>query len=264
MSRPLSTFSLRRIVAAGLLAGGLAMAAPAAQAEIFGYSGGPTATVYLTLNYSNGTSVTLSSLTNPAHINGYATIGSYDSTGYHAYSNTNYEAEVAGVGGSLGYNNFFIFNLSSVASHAGTLDSASMSLNTFDDQHYYNYTLGSYSLGNDATDLPADVLKLEKGGTGLTNIYSALGAGVADSSKAYGSAKYSPADSYIYETITLNEAFIKEVENVITKKYYNIVLGGEATTATPEPATWALMMIGLGGVGAAMRRARRRAGEARA
>ncbi len=264
MSRPLSTFTVRRIAAAALLAAGFAMSAPAAQAEIFGYSGGPTATVYLTLNYSNGTSVTLSSLTNPAHTNGYATIGSYDSTGYHAYSNTNYEAEVAGVGGSLGYNNFFIFNLSSVASHAGTLDSASMSLSTFEDKGYYNYTLGSYSLGTGGTDLPADVVKLEKGGTGLTDIYSALGAGASDPSKVYGSAKYSPADSYIYETITLNQAFIKEAETVIAKKYYNIVLGGEATAATPEPATWALMMVGLGGVGAAMRRARRRTGEARA
>jgi hypothetical protein len=42
------------------------------------------------------------------------------------------------------------------------------------------------------------------------------------------------------------------------------LVGGEATleTSVPEPATWAMLLVGIGGLGAMLRRARRRDGAA--
>jgi len=42
--------------------------------------------------------------------------------------------------------------------------------------------------------------------------------------------------------------------------YSNSVLYTTGTPAVPEPATWAMMLLGFGGVGAAMRRGRKSAG----
>jgi hypothetical protein len=52
--------------------------------------------------------------------------------------------------------------------------------------------------------------------------------------------------------------FLGAGTNVITMEYIGVIGGGDVafavgTPAVPEPATWALMLAGIGGLGAALR-----------
>ena len=180
----------------------------------------------------------------PYKQSGYGAFGNYSNTGVD--TPYNYFAEQSTPSDQLSYNDYFVFNLTGITA---PITSATLTLFSYDDTTNNSFRVGGYT---------GSIKKLLDG-TGGTTAYTALGSG-----KLYGLQTFTVADSNHYVTFNLNAAFIKAINKAIEAGDKEFVLGGSAGTATPEPATWALMMVGLGGVGAAMRRARRRVGEARA
>ncbi len=232
MSRARSKFNLGRIVAAFALAAAAMATASSASAYAFGNSGGAGGTVFLTLD---GTSI--ESFENSK---GQATIGAYAADGTHSSTNTNYIVEGAGDALGQAYNNFFVFDLAGITA---PITSASLTLFSYDDSTSFTYQVGSFT-GNTKSLL---------NGTGGTKAYQALGKGTV-----FGVLKITSEDSNQFVTLNLNQKFINAINEAIAKRDPYYVLGGtQGQAGTPEPGTWALMLLGIGGVGAAMRRSRK-------
>ena len=206
---------IKTLLAAG--AGALALAASAApaQAYVFGFSGGGG--ILLTLD---GTTV----------------VEAYDSGWYqgasHDPSNDNYIVSDGDIG--TNHNNFFTFDLSNLQ---GSFTTATLSLSSYDVTGDFNYLM--FDFGGDIDALT--------GGTGGLAAYNDLASGAS-----YGSFAYSASDSYNSRTLTLNAAAVADINAALGG---NFALGGtlEAGVAVPEPATWAMMLLGFFGLGGALR-----------
>jgi hypothetical protein len=135
---------------------------------------------------------------------------------------------------------------------------------------------GSPLLGKTVSGLPSGVAQLSGGG------FTAAGLGAYDYALSCGSpacgSGYSGGDagpiSFTIANASLSELtpisadgkqlyFVADLAYRPTGGNDNSVItgnwGATAGTAVPEPATWAVMMIGFGAIGAMMRRSRRRA-----
>lgn len=86
--------------------------------------------------------------------------------------------------------------------------------------------------------------------TAFASSFSANGSAKSDFSDTFGFKVGQPAPFILQDGITANSGdFIVN----------NVVVDPNAPTGVPEPAAWALMLLGFGGVGAAMRRTRKAA-----
>jgi hypothetical protein len=272
--------NLKLFVAGAVAAVGLTVSAAPAQAFIFGWSWGAGAQLVInggehTLWSDYGTS---GNIYDPS--NGPATVGNYSGGGLHDLTNDNY-----GVVGDFefatdppygdplpdNYNNYFVFDLSELA--GVDITSAELLLNNHDMSRPEWYRLGAYT--GDVDGLLANHAEGDADGQA---IFNALGSGLA-----FGFFQFTPwgpsdpflalggpansSPSPIYSSGYGVEAdFLDTLKDAIgTGK---LVLGGrvasrlEATGVVPEPATWAMMIVGFMGVGAALRARRRTAATA--
>jgi hypothetical protein len=167
--------------------------------------------------------------------------GWIDADGYHETDNSNYFS-----GDESGYsraNNWGAFDLHNLA---GPVTSAVLSLNTagFAGGPVLTYTL--FDTNGLLRDLDVERSAGDLGGIAL---YNDLGSGIA-----YGSRNYTSADDSAIRSITLNGAALGAIQSAAGGQF---ALGGLVSigrTAVPEPATWGMMLLGFGMVGAFMRR----------
>jgi hypothetical protein len=252
MSRPLSTFSVRRIVAALATMAALMGLPQIAHSYAFGYSGCAISSgcladrqvvaLELFTTDPNSPAYTIYSWANSSS---QATIGSYSSNGFHDSNSTNYIADGAD-------RDYFDFDLSSVQGVTlGDVKAATLVITNYTISSNTSYTVGAFT---------GDVGDLLSGANGAST-YQNLGFSTGG---AYSSPVLLTADGSGYVSfISLNTNFINDLYSALGLTVGNvaqancvdcIVIAGDAT---PEPTSWALMILGLGGVGAAMRRLRR-------
>jgi len=171
--------------------------------------------------------------------------GWYDLTGSHSAGNPDYivgNCSIGTCGGAGAYNDFFTFDLSNVS---GPITSAVLSAG--------NPSIG-YSGASSATyslyDVTTAVATVESSNSGATAIYNDLGSGVF-----YGSVGVGPFDNGANVVVTLDANALAALTAAEGGKF---AIGGTlgTYTAAPEPAAWVIMLLGLGGVGGAMRRRR--------
>jgi hypothetical protein len=220
--------TLKTLLLGATAALGLALSALPAQAYIFGSSGGTAGSpAVLTLN--GATTVTAFDM------------GWYNATGQHTTNNDNYIlADPSDVFGQ-GYNDFFAFDLSQLS---GAFTSATITIQTADVSVEDTVALGAYSESASAL----------LNGLGGVTAYNGLGSGAL-----YGSRAYTFSDSQEFRTITLNAAFLADLNQAVGSSGF--VIGGTsqdyarpgAGSAAPEPAAWAMMLMGFFGLGAALR-----------
>ena len=218
--------NLKTTLMAGALAAGLALSAAPANAYIFGFSD----------QGNDGTIVTLT-------LDGMTSVSSYDTGWYngsdHNTDNTNYIVAAAGeFGNSTGYNNWFAFDLTNIM---GSFTTASITFNSYVTDSPANYHV--YDFGGDISSLT--------GGTGGLGAFNDLASGTS-----YGVFGYSSANNNLVRTLTLNAAAVADINQALGGRF---ALGGtlEPSTVVPEPATWAMMLLGFFGLGSALRAGRR-------
>jgi hypothetical protein len=229
--------NLKQLTVGAFAALSLGLTALPAHAYIFGYSQDAGANLQL-----NGGANALQTMPNP--ITGDVSTGWYSSTGYHDPTNDTYLVASATdpLFGGAAYNNFFVFDLSGLTAD---IVSGSILVRSTDVSRTDLFRLGSYS---------GDVGALEAG-TGGTAAFHDLGAGTF-----YGSRVFHQGEQ-AWVWIDLNSDFATDINNAITNEQPYFVLGGtvgQLPPGIPEPAAWALMIVGFLGTGAALR-ARRRA-----
>lgn len=214
--------NIKTLLAAG--AGALALAASAAPAHayLFGYSDGG----------NNGTIVQLT-------LDGSTVVNSFDTGWYngadHTTDNTNYIVVRPGDFGTNGYNNWFAFDLSNLT---GSFSTATLTFNSYDVTETATYQL--FDFGGSISSLVA--------GTGGLGAFNDLGSGTS-----YGAFGYGPSDSYNMRTLALNAAAVADINRAVGGQF---ALGGTlepSSGAVPEPATWAMMLLGFFGLGGALR-----------
>jgi hypothetical protein len=172
---------------------------------------------------------------------------------YHYAANTNYLAASCAsygcntlLGPEENARNFFVFDLSGVS---GRIDSAVLSIG--------NGPSGAspFPVHYSVWDVTTSTADLEAshpwGGAGLA-IYYDLGSGIP-----YGGADLGPADDGSQILIQLGPLAL---DSLNTAEGGSWALGG---SVVPEPASWAMMLVGFGGLGVAMR-SRRKQGSAAA
>ncbi len=208
---------------------------PVAQAAtsnaIFAYSGGQT--TQLVLNTTSG-QVTLSQ----------SSRGWWDQTGFHYSGNDNYIAGLCGSsdacnGGDITANNFFIFDLSNFS---GVATSATLHLSN---ENGNGFISSSPSLDYSVWDVNTTFADVSADGTGRVDIFNDLGSGLN-----YGGRTMTAADNGVFVDIALNANALA----YINSNGGNTVAFGGTVGAVPEPETYAMLMAGLGLMGAVARR----------
>ena len=150
---------------------------------------------------------------------------------------TNYA--VGNVTGHL-YNNYFVFDISGLT---GTVTSAVLSLTQGTNSDSAIFRLG------DATNL---ISSLHNAVSPNVALYNALGTGTL-----FGTYSLSAGTSYNTLAFTLNQAGINALNADIAAGKTQFALGGSITSlagSVPEASTWAMLIVGIGGVGSAMRK----------
>jgi hypothetical protein len=225
-----SSFHAGAIIAASFSLSG------AAQAQLFGGStGGAGPSGYAMLVTDLGT------------FQSFYT-GSYDANG-NLVTNGGYVAQDPADG--LGINDYFFFDNSTINAHITT---ASIQLYSFAISQPYTFRVGAYDDSPFAGNASASDLN---NGFGDASSYTALGSGAL-----YGTQILAPADASGTVTIALNQAAIDRINQGVDNFSQFFGVGGTATEAVrsvPEPANWALMLVGFGLVGGAMRSRRKAA-----
>lgn len=199
--------------------------------------------------------------------------GWYNQSGSHSPGNTNtITGDCCGQGE---YRGFWVFDLSGISS------ASSVSITFFGNNgnfrtdsgsetaHFYDYTGSITSL---------------LGGTGGAAAFSDLGSGALLGEYTITAPNFSRMPEF---TVNLSSAFVSQFNNTIGTSDQRIALGAALQTfnlggteesfwsssvgspaarlnivssagAVPEPATWAMMLLGFGFVGGVMRTAKRR------
>jgi hypothetical protein len=212
-----------------------ALANPAPDNYAFGYSGYDGGE-YLTLN--GATSI----LTNG--VQGWVS-PTYANTG-GPDGNTNYIAGTCCFGSGDVFANYFVFSLDGVS---GPITSASLTISPFSITTDFTYVL------HNATPF---VGLLYDSGSPDAALYADLGTGTI-----FGSFGITTGQSYGAPLVfNLNPVALASLNDYIAAGKTQFVISGTvlgqagSTGGVPEPAAWALMLIGFGGLGAVMRRRR--------
>lgn len=176
----------------------------------------------------------------------WADSGAYSSQGDHSPSNTNYIAGFCPDCGNKNFRNFFVFDTSSIV---GQVTSAILRLRAGNIPGNGTYTL---------FDVTTPVTALRAGGSGLTDIYADLGSGTR-----YGSTALTSVQTSGLVDITLNADAIAAINArpglfALAGTYDtpdSFAFGGTdaderrqlrlETNAVPEPASMALVGLGL-------------------
>jgi hypothetical protein len=233
-----NTMTLTRILGGAALASAIAMgmsapASAAANAYEFAYTYSPN--VYGPQQLIINGSIVLNAINE----------GWYDSTGFHQANNQDYivgNCSINNCFGDTNYNNFFTFNLSDMRV---PITSAVLSLGNPSGGFFgapSTYTL------HDVTTPYFDLFGDQYGATG---IYSDLGSGVA-----YGSTTVDGSSNGNQVNITLNSDALNAIQAVEYQDsdFHLFSLGGTLTSGVPEPAEWAMLLMGFGLIGFAARR----------
>ena len=182
--------------------------------------------------------------------------GWYDSSGLHDSTNANYivgnclPATCDGGDGKTLYNDFFVFDLSGVK---GPITSAVLSIANPSAADNLDPPFPSDGFGGVPTtysnwDVSTPIATLIADATGATGIYADLGSGVR-----YGSRGVGPATDGIQVNVALDAAALAALQSDEGGQF---AIGG-TLAAVPEPAAWAMLLLGFGGVGAMLRHRRR-------
>lgn len=141
-------------------------------------------------------------------------------------------------GGGVELNDFFMFPLASLA--GATVTGATLSVTEFNVTAPLTLRLGDASaLANAGVLLPTN-------GTSAA-IYNALGVG------GFGNFALTPGDSLSQLNFTLNSSAITAINHDINAGDQFFAIGG-SVASVPEPATWAMLILGMGVLGVAIRR----------
>ena len=222
--------TMKLAFASTLAAGGLTLlsyttADAASSAFIFGSTDGTGVTLTL-----NGTTV----------LNAEST-GWYDWTGYHDPLNLNYITGFCSAydcGSDTNFHSYFVFDLSAIS---GPITSATLSA-----PNPLVFGTGVLTLSSVTTP----VATLEAGQIGALGIYNDLFGGVTYATFAF--SDLAPNDP---QSIDLNADGLTAA---VAAEGGAFAFSGNLPTmsSAPEPSTWALMLIGVGGLGARLRRHR--------
>jgi hypothetical protein len=178
--------------------------------------------------------------------------GSVDTGGFQGWVSTGY-GNTGGPGGNTNYivgsyggadfNDYFVF---STDSFTGPVTAASLSVNAA-------YTLDSVALRLGAAS--SLIGSLYNAASPDTALHDALGSGTS-----YGSFSFDGSDYFQQLTFTLNAAGLADL-NAAIANHQSFAIGGSlnASSPTPEPASWAMMVGGFGVIGGALRSRRRAA-----
>lgn len=219
--------NLSRLIAGAITAGAIALTAAPANAYVFGFSENDNLNnVFLTLN-------------------GTTNVFAYDTGWYsgaeHDTGNTNYivSAPAPLDFDSEGHNNWFAFDLSNLQ---GAFTSATLTIFGFTTTAPTTYV--TYDFGGNIGALT--------GGTGGVSAFNDLASGVS-----YGSFAYTSADNNVFRTLTLNAAALADINAAVGGQFAFGGTVGAGGSVVPEPATWAMMLMGFAGLGSALRARRR-------
>lgn len=157
--------------------------------------------------------------------------------GAHNTTNGNY---LAGISGDLEYRNFAVFDLSNLSGMAST---AELRIATA----FINGPV-TYSLyGSDATLDELDRQRAPGDAEGIA-LFNSIGTGTF-----YGSRDYTVDDFYLSRTIELNAAAVSEINAAAGGQFSFVGAATQVTSSVPEPSTWLMLILGLFGIGSAMR-----------
>ena len=177
-------------------------------------------------------------------INGVA----YDATNSGHYDNlggniqTNYQAGFDGFNNNpeSEVRNFFTFDLSSLT---GPIASATLTIPSNPFGIGYENTSGTASITYTNWDVSTPIDDLDNGTNGLST-FADLGSG-----EKFGSALVHDGD--LVTTVTLDAAALEDIAAAEGKAF---AIGGSAMATVPEASTWAMMIVGFGLMGVALRR----------
>jgi hypothetical protein len=223
------------------VAAGLCVASPAYAVDnyLFGFS--PYGVQTLTIN---GTTV----------LNATET-GWIRSDGEHLSANQNYlvgDCEAACFTSQFSYNDYFVFDLSNIS---GPITSAVLSIGN--GNGYEAGALSTYSLFDVVSAISSLDVERSPGDPTGQALFNDLQSGVL-----YGSRSITSVTQNSQVDTTLNASALAALN---TARGSLFAIGGtlrpgtEIPGSVPEPGTWAMMLLGFGGIGMALRRGRNQA-----
>jgi hypothetical protein len=206
-------------------------------APVAAHATAPTVTVFnsTALNFGGPVVLTINGV-------GYDAIdsGHYDNLGDQI--STNYQAGFDGFNNNplSEVRNYFVFDLSDLT---GAITSATLSIQSNPFGIGYVNTSGSDSITYTNWDVSTSVDDVVDGTNGLST-FADLGSG-----EKFGSALVHEGD--LVTTVTLDGAALDDIAAAEGKEF---AIGGSAMATVPEASTWAMMIVGFGLMGVALRR----------
>ena len=109
----------------------------------------------------------------------------------------------------------------------------------------------TYSLyGSDATPDELDRQRAPGDADGIA-LFNSIGTGTL-----YGSRDYTVADRNTSQTIELNADALAQINAAAGGQFSFVGAATQVIPAVPEPSTWLMLILGMFGIGAVMRRKR--------